>query len=344
MMQELLFRLCSAVGTPGGESAAADVAAEALSQFADVNRDSNGNVIATMGSQEAEKHIMLDAHLDQIGMVVTGIDDNGFLRIAPCGGVDRRVLPGAAVLVLGKEQLRGIVCCLPPHLTEDGEKKVAPVEELMVDIGRNAPEARALVQCGDRIVLEAAPCFLLNGRVTAPSLDDRAGVTVLVRCAQLLAQEGLPANCRVTLLCSTQEEVGSLGAKTAAFTRQPQEAIVVDVSFAQQPGVLPEKASPLGSGPMIGFAPTLDPTMSRRLKKLAQEAKIPYTCEVMGGTTGTNADAIGISRGGVRCATVSIPLRFMHTAAEVVELADLEHTARLLADYVQKGGAGHESE
>lgn len=340
-MKELLFRLCTAHGTPGDEGGAAEVARQALAAYAQVETDRNGNVIAHMGDPKAAKHILFDAHIDQIGMIVTWIDDHGFLKAAPCGGVDRRVLPGSAVKICGKEEITGIICCTPPHLSQGGEDKVPSFDQLYIDTGLTGEKARELIAPGDRILFTEQPKELLHGRVSVPALDDRSGVMALVRCAELLSKEKtLP--CRVTFLLSVQEETGAAGAHTAAFSLHPDEAVMVDVSFSTQPGVPREKAAQLGKGTMIGIAPTLCREVTDTLKRLAEEHQVPYQLEVMGGETGTNADAVGVTRGGVRCGLLSIPERYMHTPVEVLELEDIESTARLLALYAKKGGIVHD--
>ncbi|WP_101698480.1 M42 family metallopeptidase [Clostridium minihomine] len=334
-LQELLHRLCSAPGVSGAEQAAVKAAEQELKQYGTISYDPLGNLVCHMGNPEAQRRILLDAHIDQIGMIVTSIDEKGFLRIAPCGGVDRRALPGTPVTVYGKEQLRGVVCCLPPHLVEGGEDKVLPVNQMAVDIGLSKEEAEKLVALGDRILWEAQPRPLLGERFTASGLDNRAGVCTLIRCAQLLEKESL--DCSLTILLSSREEVGGQGAQTGAFAHNPEEAIIVDVSFASQPGVSEQKSGKLAAGPMIGIAPTLDRNITDELIRLAREKQIPFQYEVMGGKTGTNADSIGTARAGVRCGLASVPLRYMHTPVEVIDAVDIENTAKLIAAYIKEG-------
>lgn len=336
-LQEMLFRLCSAPGAAGREDGAAQVAAEMLSFLPNVKIDTLGSVVATFGNPESKRHILLDAHLDQIGMLVTSVDENGFLKVARDGGMDRRVLPGSRVVVYGKETLNGIVCCLPPHLTDGGEDHVPDITEMAVDVGLTKEEANELVQPGDVVLLPGEPRRLLGSRVTGAALDDRAGCAALIRCAQLLQETTL--SCRVTVLLSTREEVGSQGAETAAFREEPDMAIAVDVSFADQPGVPSHKCGKLSEGPMIGVSPVLDKNITETLKRLAKENEIPFQLEVMGGTTGTNADEINVTRGGVPCGLVSIPQRNMHTPAEICDLKDIENVARLLAAFIREVGA-----
>ena len=332
-LKDLIFSLCAEPGTPGDESAVAKIAAEELSKYANVQIDCMGNVVAKMGKQGAKNHIMLDAHIDQIGLIVTNIDENGFIHIDRCGGVDRRVLPGSPVTIYGQEVLMGIVCCTPPHLSDGSVEKVVAVDKMAIDAGLSKEEADALIQPGDRILLNASPKCLIGSRITAAGLDDRAGVASLIRCAQLLADEKL--DCELTILCSSREEVGGQGAVTGTYSVNPTQAIAVDVSFAEQPGVPPEKCGKLGGGPMIGIAPPLNRKMTDDFIAIAKKLEIPYKLDVMGNSTGTNSDEIAVTRGGVQAELISIPLRYMHTPVEVIDLADVENTARLIAEYIK---------
>ena len=333
-LKELIFRLCAAQGTPGDEGAAARIAAEELAKYGEAHIDKMGNVVARLGKTGAKNHIMLDAHIDQIGLIVTGIDENGFLRIDRCGGADRRVLPGSPVTIYGREAITGIVCCTPPHLSDGSEDKVEPIDKMAVDAGLSRNGAEKLVQPGDRILLNSTPKSLIGDRVTAGGLDDRVGVASLIRCVQLLS--GTELNCELTVLCSGREEVGGQGAVTGAYTVNPTQAIAVDVSFAEQPDVPAEKCGKLGGGPMIGIAPPLNRGMVDKLTALAKRNEMPYSLEVMGGSTGTNCDEIAITRAGVPTALISIPLRYMHTPVEVIDLNDVENTARLMAEYIKE--------
>ncbi|WBY63821.1 M20/M25/M40 family metallo-hydrolase [Thermocaproicibacter melissae] len=333
-LKEMLFRLCGAAGTPGDESEVRAVVQREFAPYAKTGTDALGNLTAEIGSKDAKTHLLIDAHLDQIGLIVTRIDDKGFLHVDRCGGTDRRVMPGTAVTVLGKKPLCGVVCCMPPHLTGGKEEEIPEIAEMTVDLGCDAETVKSLVHPGDRIVFRTEPKELLGGRVSAPGLDNRASIAVMVRCAQMLADE--PLRCRVTFLCSTREEVGGQGAVTGAYLADPTQAIAVDVGFAMQPGVRPEQCGKLGGGPMIGFAPVLDRTMSERLVAIAEREKIPYKRDVMGGETGTNSDAIAVTKTGVPTALISVPERNMHTPAEIIDLRDIEATARLIAAYVRE--------
>ena len=337
-LSTMLEALCSAKGVSGAENEAAVAVSEMLGRFMPVKSDALGSVT---GRKEGKgPHILLDAHLDQIGLIVTAIDDSGFLKFAKCGGADRRVLAAAEVTVHGKEDVYGVITSTPPHLAKpDDATKALPFDEMAIDIGMKKEEAEKLVSLGDRVTFNGKYLPLLGNRVSSPSIDDRAGVAAVLRCLEILEEKGV--DCNLSVMFSVQEETGGSGAQTAAFTAKADEAIAVDVSFASAPSVSSEKYASLGKGTMIGFAPSLDYKMSRTLESIAKRENIPYQPEVMGGKTGTNCDEIQVSGRGVRTALLSVPLRNMHTACEVCDLDDIENTARLMAEYITERSGGN---
>ena len=339
-MEQLLRNLCAAPAPPGLESAAAKAAAQVLSRYCEVTIDRMGNVIGTKppssegGNAEGVggAHILLDAHLDQIAMAVTGYEDGGFLRVADAGGMDPRVLAAQEVTVHGKRDIFGVIPAVAPHLSK-GETKAPDWPALCVDTGLDRAALEEQVPLGTRVTLRADGATLRGGRFASPALDNRAGVAAVLRCLELLENED---TCRVTVLFSAQEETGGSGAKTAGFTCGADCAIVVDVSFAQAPDIPPAKAQgKLGGGAMVGISPLLDHAMSEALFRLAKARNIPCQAEVMGGRTHTNADNLQACAGGIPCALLSIPLRNMHTAAEVADMNDIEATAQLMAAYIK---------
>lgn len=336
-LKQLIFDLCTAQGVSGSEAPALSVAKQALSPFADVTTDRNGNLIATLGNPGADKTILLDAHLDRIGMMITGINDDGFVKVDKVGGVDIRVLQDT--VLVSENGFRGTVCCLPPHLTDGSEDKATPMDKTWVDFGMPAEEVKRHLHLGDVLTFAAQPYSLLGDKITAPALDDRCGVAALIRCAELIHTQAY----KVVILLSTQEETYGTGAKTGAFAVNPDEAIAVDVSFASQPDVSGQYGKiELGKGPMVCISSVMSRAMSDKLMALAEEQNIPYQTEPIGGLTGTNGDHIAVSQSGVKTAVVSIPQRYMHTPAEVISLSDVENTARLLAAYINCGGAFHD--
>lgn len=331
--KELCFSLAEANGTSGDEAQACELAKEYLSKFMDVKTDKLGSLVGTMGNGRLK--ILLDAHIDRIGLVVREIDKDGFLLVSAVGGVDPRVLVGAEVTVFGSEKLRGVICSTPPHLLTKADKEnCVEVKSLAVDIGLSKDKAAQKVSIGDRIVIGSRPLTLLNNKISCGALDDRCGAASLILAVEKLS--GKLKNCTVALQLSSQEEVGGSGAKTAAYTADSDIAIVVDVGFGSDPYCSKTETNELSKGPSIGISPTLDRELMLELVQAAKENNIPYQHDVMSGRTGTNADNINISRGGVRTALLSIPLRHMHTAVEVIDVRDVEYTAELIAAYVLK--------
>lgn len=336
-IKQTLIKLLTADGVSGDEYDVCAVAEEMLKEYGTVRYTKNGSVILTMGDELSDKHIMLDAHIDRIGLIVTYIDENGFIKASPCGGMDMRTLPSSAVTVLGKEKITGVICTFPPHLIKNDDGDAVTKDKIWIDTGLFAQKLKSLVNLGDRIVLYSEPKELINNRIASAGLDNRAGCTALIETARLLKDKKLP--CKLSIVLSSQEETGELGAKTAAFALEPTEAIIVDVGFAKQSGVPEEMSGKFGCGGIISIAPVLSRKVTNRLIQISKELGYDCDYEVDGSTTGTNADSIAGSRGGVPCGVLSIPERYMHTQVEVVSLDDIESTARILAKYVEDGGA-----
>lgn len=335
-MKEILSELCAVCGVSGNEYEVSEIAANMLRRYTDnVTIEPNGNVIAQFGCSE-QKHIMFDAHIDRIGFVVTYIDENGFLKGSPCGGLDMRTLPGSSVTICGKEPITGVICTLPPHLHKD-EASAVDKDEIWIDTGLSYDIVKEKISLGDTVILNSFMRSLLNNRVACGALDNRIGCAVLIRCAALLHGKELP--CKVSIVLSVQEETTESGAKTCADKLYPDEAVVVDVGFAHQTGVPPEKSGALGCGGIISIAPVLSKPVTNKLIQLSKEMGLVCDYEVCGGTTGTNADAISSARGGVACGIISIPERNMHTQVEVIDLKDAENIANLLVKYIFDGGA-----
>lgn len=335
-IQAYLNRLASAYGPSGDEGEIASMLKTELAAYGDVVVDPMHNVICSI--QGSGRHILLDAHLDQIGMIVTGIDPQGFLKVAKAGGIDPRATLGQEVTVWGAKALPGIVSCQPPHLLNSTSyESNVPISDLSIDIGMSHEEAQSIVSLGDRVTFCARQVPLAGRRCAASFADNRSGVCVILLALKKWKEHG--GQGHVTVLFSAQEEVGTRGATAAAFGIDAQESVVVDVSFAMTPDSKAAECGQLGSGPMIGIAPVLAKSVYRSLQELAETNQIPYQLEVMGETTGTNADVISISGSGIATGLVSIPLRYMHTPVETVELTDIEHAAQLLASYLLKGGS-----
>ena len=331
-VKEKLIELSNAAGY---EPCAADYAAQLLAPYGEISRTALGSVICGVRKpRPGQPHLLLDAHFDIVELILTHIEDSGFLRVGERGGVDRRSLPACPVVVHGRKgRVNGIVCTTPPHLDKGGEKKFAKVDELYIDIGHTKEEAEKLIAPGDRVSLHGPAHSLLGDRVCGRALDNRAGCVSLLHALELLSD--MPLACGLSVLFSSMEEVGGQGAKTAAHILEPTHAIVVDVSFAHTPDCARHKCGKMGGGPMIGHAPILSGAMTRRLIQTAQEQEIAFQHEVMGGRTGTNADHIATARSGVITGLISIPLAHMHTPIEIVAAGDVEATGKLIAGFIK---------
>ncbi len=332
-IRELCFSLAEKAGTSGDETSAAAYAKELLSEYMPVTVNTLGSVV---GVKEGEgTHVMLDAHLDQIGLVVRGIDEKGFLLVDKVGGPDPRVLVGAEVTVHGDRELFGVVSSVPPHLQKgDSKEELIEIKNLSIDIGMSKQAAESLVHIGDRITMRMPQCELLGDRIVSAAFDDRAGVAVILRALEMT--KGMLNKTKLTVVFSSMEEVGGQGAKTSAFEAMPDYAFAVDVGFGEDPYTDKTQTINLGGGASIGISPTLDKEFTKELIAICKEKDIPYQHDVMGGRTGTNADSINITGKGVKTTVLSIPLRYMHTGSEIISLADIENTAKLIAAYLLK--------
>lgn len=327
---ELLKELTQTVGVSGCEENIAALLKKKLSLYGDVTVDSMNNVFCTFGEGY---HFLLDAHLDEIGLIVTDITDDGFIKFSNCGGIDASPLPAMEVSVWGREEVKGVISTLPPHLqSASDEKKIPKLSELAIDTGLTKDKLEKLVALGDRITFKRNFTPLLNGLVSASCLDDRSGVAAILMCLDELKNLG----CKVTVMFSSQEEVGTRGAKVGPYAKSVDEAISVDVSFAFTPGCDKSECGELSKGAMIGFSPILDKEISRKLVDAAEKNSIPYQCEIMSGRTGTNADVISISEKGIKTALISIPEKYMHQRVEVVDTADVESVSRLICAYIKE--------
>lgn len=337
---DTLRRLCSRSGPSGFEAEAAQTAMELLSPLVDtVSIDRLGSVIGLRScGRPGAKKVLLDAHLDEIGLVVTGIEE-GFLRFAPIGGVDPRMLPARELLILTKpEPTFGVVACLPPHVqtAADHDKAVA-IEDLRIDIGLSQEEAQRLVPIGTPIVYKES-CFPMeNGQICGKSLDDRSCFAVLLRTMELLRDRELDVD--VYIMGSVQEEVSGSGAIVGTNAINPDCCVAVDVTFANTPGISADDAPcKLFGGPAIGMGPNMTWALTDRMVAKAKALDIPYQLEVMEGSTGTNGWHMQTCLEGIPTSVVSLPLKYMHSPIEVVAQEDMEHTAQLLAAFVQDFG------
>lgn len=327
-----LDRLAGAKGPSGFEAPVTQVAQELLTPYVDETWiDRLGNLVGVRRcGKPGAKRLLLDAHLDEIGLMVTGIEE-GFLRFRAIGGVDPRMLPDREVTVLTPEPLFGVVTCLPPHVQGKGEDdKSIPLTELYIDVGLTQAEAEARIPIGTPITYRCG-CFSLGeGRICGKSMDDRACFVALLLCAKLL--QDAPLDVDVYFMGSTREEVSGAGAKCGVFAIDPDFCVAVDVTHGETPDVRDplDRVMKLGGGPAIGVGPNMTPWMTQRMRQKAQAQNMPYQLEIMSGDTGTNGWGMQISREGVATSVVSLPLRYMHTPVEVLDREDLKRLGQLL--------------
>ena len=332
-MRQALERLCACTAPSGFEAPAAAAAAELLRPLVDeVSIDRMGSVLGVRRSKAPNApKLLLDAHLDEIGLIVTGIEE-GFLRFRSIGGVDPRMLPGRELTVLAPTPLRGLVACPSGG---DGDKSV-PIPELYVDVGLSQAEAEKAVPIGTPMVYRAG-CFPLGeDQICGKAMDDRSCFVTLLRAAELLRDRELDVELHI--MGSTREEVSGAGAVVGTWAVAPDFCVAVDVTHGKTPDGPADKTFELGGGPAIGVGPNMTRWMTERMLSKAREQGIPYQLEVMSGHTGTNGWEMQISREGVATSVLSLPLKYMHSPIEVLSLSDMEQVARLLAAFAENLG------
>lgn len=304
-----------------------------LSKYCDCYIKENENTVIGMLKGKSDYTLMLDAHLDEVSFTVTGIDGNGFLTVDKCGGIDLRFLPATRVVIHGKDKVKGTFCSIPPHLSNK-DAKYENISDFKIDTALSS-SAKDVISLGDTVTFDTKPQVLTKSRITGKSLDNRVGCSVLLSLAKRLKEKELDIN--VCFAFTDKEELGLRGAKTASFGIMPDEALVVDVSFATAPDVCENDAGVMGNGAMIGVSPILDSGISNKLISIAKENGIKYQTEVMGGRTGTNADVISVNATGVKSGLISVPIRNMHTPCEVVDMTDIDSVCDLMEKYITEG-------
>ncbi|MFL7791251.1 MAG: M42 family metallopeptidase [Anaerolineae bacterium] len=339
----LLKQLSEATGITGFEEPVCELLRQVWNPFVDEMQVGKlGSLIALKRGAASDRNprprLMLAAHMDEIGMRVTGIEE-GFLRITRVGGTDRRVLLGSEVVVhssrasRGGHDLPGIVATRPPHVLPPQErKKTVGWDQIFVDVGLPPREVKRLVSVGDLVSFQREVTELKNRRLAGKAFDDRACVAILTLTLERLAE--VRHDLDVFAVATVQEEIGLKGALTAAYGVAPDLAVALDVTFGKQPGAPDVDTLPLGDGPVIAIGPNFHPGVVARLKEVAEAHEIPYQLEPVPGRSGTDAWAIQVTREGVPTALISLPLRYMHQPVETLDVLDVERAARLLAAFI----------
>lgn len=338
-MKKFFKDLVEAPSPSGFEQPAQEVYREFIKDYADdVKTDVHGNVIA-MKKGKTDLRIMLVGHADEIGLMINYIDDNGFIRFMPIGGVDVALLPGSRVNIYHDGKLvRGVIGRKAIHLLKPEERKNAPkLEDLWIDIGaKNREAAEKRVSIGDPITFSPGLEELDGDIITSKATDNKAGVYVVAAVMKELAKKEIDFN--VYSVAAVQEEVGLRGARTSAFGIDPHVGIAIDVTHATDfPGMNKNTLGDirLGEGPVLSVGCNINPKVFELLKKAGDKAKVKYQIEAAPRATGTDANALQVNRAGVAAGLVSIPNRYMHTQNEVIHLQDLEGAAKLLAEMIK---------
>ncbi len=338
-MKKFFTELVEAPSPSGFEQPAQTVYRNFVNKYADnVKTDVHGNVIAYKKGS-GNLRLMLVGHADEIGLMVNYIDDNGFIRFAPIGGVDVALLPGSRVNIYHEGNLvRGVIGRKAIHLLKPDERKNAPtLEGLWIDIGAsNRKEAEKKVGIGDPITFSPGLEYLSSDVITSKATDNKAGVYVVAAVMKELAKEDIA--CNLFSVAAVQEEVGLRGATTSAYGIDPHVGIAIDVTHATDfPGMDKNVLGDIriGKGPVISVGCNINPAVFELLKQAGGKAKVKFQIEAAPRATGTDANALQVSRSGVATGLISIPNRYMHTQNEVISLQDLESAARLLAQFVR---------
>ncbi len=342
---ELLDRLLRVPAPSGYETPAGEVWRAAAAEFGEVSSDVLGSSIVKVGISEDRPTVAVVGHIDEIGLFISHIDDEGFLWFGPIGGWDPQNLVGQRVIVRGsgageEAEVPGVIGKKPIHLIEpDDRKKPAEIKQMHIDIGaKDREDAERLVSVGDPAVLAAEPLSLPNNRLASRSLDNRLGSFVSHEVARRIAAGDAPA-VGVVGCAVAQEEIGLFGSATTGFSLSPDVAIAVDVTHATDAPGIDKKENgdhALGSGAVIGRGSTLGPRVYELLREAAEAEDIDHTFEASGRYTGTDADSLQIARGGIPTGLVSIPLRYMHSTVELVQLDDVEAVIELICAFIRR--------
>lgn len=338
-IKQILFDFSEAMSVAGFESRAAEQLRKVFMQFFDEHESSpNGNQIFIKRSKKQNApRLLIDAHFDEIGMMITEIKECGFLRVTNIGGIDTRILLAGEVIIHGNEPVYGVVCVTPPHLQKAGENNtLPPVTELLIDTGFS-PETLAEkgIEMGTPVSFKPVNNELLNNKVAGKGFDNKSSLAAVAEMMRLLGDTDIGWD--IVLLCACKEEFNALGTKIGTFDIQPNAAIVLDVNLAFVPDTLRHKTVKVGDGPSISLSAITDRTLTKAVIQYAKNHDLKYQTVVEGVDTGSDANLIPLTRDGVPAVLIGIPLKNMHTYSEVISLDDVEDTAKLLAEFL-KGG------
>ncbi len=333
-LKEFIFTSISKVGVVGFENQRAEFLKSEFEKYCDeVTIDTLGNVVGLKKGNGKGK-IMYVAHADEIGLMVTDIDEKGLLSFTNMGGVDQRTLVAQEIRVMGKEEVLGVIGTKAPHLNSvEDNKRATLIKDLRIDTGFEVDKVKELISVGDVAVIRRKPVELLNNRVASNAMDDIVGIGAMYEAMKKL--QNIKHEVDVYFVASVQEEVvGSVGALTVARRIRPDIAMAVDVDFAKTPELSTVNVE-LGKGPVLMICPSNHRKILKGHKKVANENGIPYQVNVVPSAGGTDANALETAIYDIAVADIGIPLRYMHTSVEVVDFKDVRDTARLITAFVQ---------
>jgi putative aminopeptidase FrvX len=336
-LKEFLAELIELPGVSGYEEETAERIAEEFSKYCDeVQTDRFFNVYGIKRGTEPGENVpkvMLAAHMDEIALMVRDIDEQGFLRVTNVGGVDQRILLAQEVTVHGREKLHGVVATVPPHLQDAGDSnKVVKMKDLSVDVGMSPDRVKELVRVGD-LVTFCSPLVTMQGSmVNGKSLDDRASVVMLTEVMREL--DKLKYQAEVYSVATVQEEVGTRGAIISTYRTEPDIGIAIDVTHGETPDASKDDTYSMDKGIVICKGPNMHPGLTDKILEVAKEYNLECQVSVSPRPTGTDARSMQISRSGVPTILVEIPLRYMHTTVETINMEHLKTGARLIALFI----------
>lgn len=337
-LREITIDLCSVSGPSGFEAPARELAAELLKPYVDeISVDYMGNLIAVRrcGLPNSKK-LLLDAHIDEIGLIVTGYE-KGFLRFASLGGVDPRMLPAREVRVLAPEAIYGVIDTMPPHVLSASEMdKSLSADKLFIDVGMSEETVKEKIPLGTPVVFAAKAEPFGETKICGKALDDRSCVAIIIKALEKLQNKELPVD--IYVLFSSQEEVGLRGAKAGAFAINPDLAIAIDVTHAHTPDAKKHETLEMGGGAAIGVGPNMNQNITDALIRIAKDKEIPYQIEVAPGRSGTDAWEIQVSREGVSTALLSLPVKYMHSPVEMMDIEDANAIVQLVTEFAVRVG------
>ena len=308
----------------------------AFHKYIDENKiDDLGNIIGLKKGKNNSSNlkIMLAAHMDEIGLMVKYIEDNGFIRFTNIGGIDPRTILGQEVIVHGSEDLFGVIVSKPPHLQEASEiNQAIKMEDMVIDLGYSKEQLEGIINIGDPIIIKRELKSLQGDRVVGKALDNKAGIAAMYECAKML--KSIEHEADVYYVSTVQEEVGTRGAFTSAYGINPNIGIAIDVGFGSTPELSKYDTLDMSGGPGITIGGNIHPGLREHLVNMAKEYNIPFQYEITPGPTGTDGRAMQITREGIPTLCLSIPLRYMHTSVEVADMIDIKNTGKLLAFFI----------